>query len=277
MRRLRVHDTLSRPDPDGAPQEHTSCTSCHDPHTMASGAAKAPSIHPNFGRIDGINASGSPVASAAYEYEVCLKCHAEAAAVKPLVVRRIAQNNTRLEFAPGAVSFHPVMAQGRSGDVPSLRPEWIRGSMMYCSSCHASETGRALGGSGPSGTHGSNFPGLLAARYELGDNISESAGTYALCYACHDRTNILSNTSFPHHKSHIVDARTPCAVCHDAHGIASNQGSVSANSHLINFATAVVQPDRRTGRLEFRDLGRYRGECYLTCHGVDHSPLPYGQ
>ncbi|MCX5688981.1 MAG: cytochrome C, partial [Planctomycetota bacterium] len=148
-------------------------------------------------------------------------------------------------------------------------------SVMDCSSCHASESGRSAGGVGPSGTHGSSYAGLLSARYEVADNTSESASVYALCYKCHDRANILNDVSFKEHKKHIVDLRAPCAACHDAHGIGSAQGTATGNSNLINFATAIVTPSRRTGRLEYRDTGRYRGQCYLTCHGEDHGPLSY--
>ncbi|MBS0196169.1 MAG: hypothetical protein JSR77_05370 [Planctomycetes bacterium] len=275
LRKVNAHDTHSTVDPNGNAAEHTSCASCHDPHTMSSGSGTATAVHPNFGRITGTNGSGAPVAAASAEYEVCFKCHADSSNLQPIVGRRITQNNTRLEFEPGAVSFHPVMTQGRNSEVPSLKAPWTTTSVMYCSHCHASETSRRFGGVGPSGTHGSNFPGLLAARYETTDRISESASVYDLCYKCHDRTNILNDRSFPEHKKHIVDKRTPCSACHDAHGIASSQGSATGNSNLINFATNIVFPDRRTGRLEFRDTGRFQGECYLTCHGVDHSPKRY--
>ena len=274
-RKLHNHETNSPVDPSGTPQQHTNCVSCHDPHTMAPGAAPAPGIHPNFGRIAGVNSAGAPVAAANYEYETCLKCHAEGSIIQPRVPRRIVQNNTRLEFATNAVSFHPVMGPGRNPDVPSLRPGWTTSSVMDCSSCHASESGRSAGGVGPSGTHGSSFPGLLSARYEVADNTSESASVYALCYKCHDRASILNDVSFKGHKKHIVDERAPCAACHDAHGIASSQGTTTGNSNLINFATTMVTPSRRTGRLEYRDTGRFRGQCYLTCHGEDHAPESY--
>ena len=66
-----------------------------------------------------------------------------------------------------------------------------------------------------------------------------------------------------------------CAACHDAHGIASGQGSPMGNTHLINFASDVVFADPATGRLEFRDSGRFSGECFLSCHGRAHSPERY--
>ncbi len=275
LRKAYIHDTGSPVDPPDPQRAHASCTSCHDPHSMGSGGAAAPGLHPNFGLVGGVNGSGSPIAVATTEYEVCYACHADGNDIQPIVPRKLAQNNTRLEFSPGAASFHPVAAPGRNPDVPSLRPGWTVSSLVHCSDCHASETGASAGGSGPSGTHGSNFPPLLAARYETADLVSESAAAYALCYRCHDRSSILADESFPGHRKHIQEERTPCAACHDAHGIASTQGSTLTNSHLINFATDIVHTNPATGRLEFRDLGRFRGECNLTCHGRDHSPERY--
>jgi predicted CXXCH cytochrome family protein len=275
LRKLSVHDTGAAVDPAGPAQAQASCVDCHEPHTMGRGSSPAPGVHANFGRIDGVNASGSPMAAANNEYEVCFKCHADRNAIQPSVPRRIAQNNTRLEFAPSAVSFHPVMAPGKNAEVPSLRPGWTVASVMQCSDCHASDSGESAGGAGADGTHGSNASPLLVARYETGDFMAESASAYALCYKCHDRSNILSDASFPLHRKHIVDERTACAACHDGHGIASSQGSVFNNSNLINFATDVVFPDPVTGRMEFRDTGRLSGECFLRCHSVSHSPARY--
>lgn len=275
LSKVSAHDTASPVDPPDPQREHATCTSCHDPHTMSPGAAAAPALHPNFGRIDGVNLSGTPLASASSEYETCFKCHADNSGLQPRVPRKIVQNNTRLEFSPSAVSYHPVAALGRNQDVPSLRTGWNVSSVIACSECHASDTGTAAGGSGPSGTHGSNLVPLLSARYETTDFTAESAAAYALCYRCHDRSSILNDESFKGHKRHIQEERTPCSACHDAHGIASTQGNFTNNSNLINFATNIVHPDSVTGRIEFRDLGLFRGECTLSCHGTDHSPRGY--
>ena len=133
----------------------------------------------------------------------------------------------------------------------------------------------ASGGTGAKGPHGSNISPLLSAPYERMDNIAESAATYALCYKCHDRNSIIGNESFSGHSKHIVDNKTPCSICHDPHGIPSAQGSATNHARLINFDTSIVQRDRITGRLEFQTSGDRAGNCYLTCHGVDHSPKSY--
>lgn len=276
IHKVSGHDTSSGVDPDGSFQSVATCTSCHEPHTMMRGTAGvmlagsgplAGSLG-RLGRISGVNASGAVVQVVSGEHEVCFKCHGDGNVVVPLVPRKLANNNVRLQFSPSAVSLHPVGTPGRESMVPSLKPGWTVASTMRCGDCHGSDTGT------PAGVHGSSNPGLLSARYETRDYSTESAGTYALCYKCHDRGNILDNRSFPGHRQHIVDAQAPCAACHDAHGIPAGQGRAANNAHLINFATTMVFPDGVTGRLEYRQSGG-TGECFLSCHGVNHSGTQY--
>jgi predicted CXXCH cytochrome family protein len=276
LRRPFIHDTRSPVSPTQPDSLESSCTDCHDPHTMQRGTAEAPGVHPNFGSIGGVTDSGTVTQAANHEYEVCFKCHADANAFRPTVSRVLSQNNTRLEFGASPISAHPVVTPSRSMDAPSLIPGLTTSSMIACSDCHGTPTGQGIGATGPHPVHGSDHPPLLIARYETTDYTSESAQAYDLCYRCHIRSNILADQSFPEHSSHIVDQRAPCAACHDAHGIASAQGSPFGNTHLINFATFMVTPDGATGRLEFRDNGRFAGECFLSCHGVNHSPAVYG-
>lgn len=275
LTRVSSHDTRSPVDPPEPHQSHATCTDCHEPHTMIHGPSSGLAMSPLLGKVAGSNASGAPTKSAASEYEVCFKCHAEGNEVRPTVSRRLAQANTRLQFSPSAVSYHPVEAPGRNSVVPSLMPGWTTASTMTCSSCHSNETSASGLATESHAVHGSNFQPLLSARYETADFTSESANAYALCYRCHDRSNILDDRSFPLHRKHIVDLRAPCAACHDAHGIASSQGNPSGNSNLINFATNIAFADPVSGRLEFRDTGMFSGECFLSCHGVAHSPMRY--
>lgn len=304
LKKVSVHDAPGLADPRNAMDHGVSCADCHEPHTMMSGSSAPPSVHANFGKAAGKSSSGAVVAAAQSEYEVCFKCHADDAgkaagsgggltgigvsgAGRPFVSRVLPQRNARLQFSPGAVSFHPVEGPGRSSNVPSLKPGLTVASVIACSSCHGSDSvgvgvGSSIGvkrGGGavgaPAGVHGSNNPPLLAARYDTRDFTVESAESYALCYACHDRANILSDASFPGHKSHIVDQKASCAACHDAHGIASSQGTQRGNSHLINFQSSVALRDKVTGRLEYVDLGGGQSQCFLSCHGVNHSPLSY--
>ena len=266
------HETFSPVDPPEPLERHTSCTSCHDPHTMTTLVTEAPDAQGALGEVSGVSASGGPIDDVNYEYEACFKCHADTTTIQPWVSRVIAQNNTRLEFDSGAISFHPVEVQGRNANVPSLVPGLTVSDMIRCSDCHGSE---AMSPFDPKGVHGSNFRPLLVANYTTADYTSESAQAYALCYMCHERNSILSDESFSEHRLHIVDERAPCAACHDAHGISSVQGSPTGNTHLINFATNIVFPDPGTGRLEYRDTGMLSGECFLRCHNETHGPERY--
>jgi predicted CXXCH cytochrome family protein len=277
LQKFSIHDTNSPVDPADPIPGHVTCADCHDPHTMMTGTADAPAIHPNFGQVTGINTSGSPVLAASAEYEVCFKCHGDQSAVgSSFLPRIIEQTNTRLEFGPGAVSSHPVTGPGQNPDVPSLKPGWTEASIVYCSDCHGSDTSSTGGGSGPDGVHGSNEEPVLVARYETADFTPESAAAYALCYLCHERdgaNGILSDNTFLHRK-HLEEDVT-CSACHDAHGISSTQGNATNNSHLINFDRTIVFPDPDTGLLKYESTGRFSGQCFLTCHGEDHSPEQY--
>lgn len=279
LQKISVHDTNSVVDPTDPIPGHVTCADCHDPHTMTTGSASAPAIHPNFGQVEGVNASGSRVHVASAQYEVCFKCHGDQAAPSSFVIpRQIVQTNTRLEFGLSAVSSHPVIGPGQNPNVPSLKPEWTESSVLYCSDCHGSDSGSIAGGSGPDGVHGSNEEPMLIARYETADNTPESASAYALCYSCHWRDGndgILSDRSFPH--SDHLEEDVSCAACHDSHGISSTQGNSTNNSHLINFDTSIVFPDPDTGMLKYESLGLFAGQCYLTCHGEDHSGEDYSQ
>jgi predicted CXXCH cytochrome family protein len=280
LRRMSVHDTDRPIDPVDPIPEHVTCSDCHEPHTMSTGTAPAVGVSPTFGRASGVSAAGGHMPSANFEYEVCYKCHAEENVFKrSWVSRRIMQVNTRLEFDLGGVSYHPVQGPGRNPDVVSLKPPLTGSSQIRCTDCHGSDTSRMAGGSGPNGVHGSGEAPLLLARYSTADFTAESTSAYALCYRCHYRdgaTGILSDVSFEH-SVHVQDSLTPCSVCHDPHGINSAQGTVRNNSSLINFDSTVVFPDPTTGRLEYESTGRFSGRCFLSCHGVVHSPTEYAK
>lgn len=277
LQKISVHDTDSPVDPSDPIPGHVTCADCHNPHTMTSGSATAPTIHPNFGQINGINASGSPIEIASSEYEVCFKCHGDQTAfTSSYIPRQIEQTNTRLEFSLSAVSSHPVTGPGQNPEVPSLKPGWTESSIVYCSDCHGSDTSVLAGGSDPNGVHGSNESPTLIARYETADNTPESAAAYALCYKCHWRdgpNGILADITFEH--TEHLDEDISCSACHDPHGISSTQGNATNNAHLINFDTSIVFPDPDTGMLKYESTGRFSGQCYLTCHGENHSPEQY--
>ncbi|HUB25980.1 MAG TPA: cytochrome c3 family protein [Tepidisphaeraceae bacterium] len=257
------------------PNDLVNCADCHEPHTITTGSSAAPLLQPAYGRVSGVSSSGTSLPRAKYEYEVCYKCHGVNSITRPFITRNAVQTSLPYEFAPNAISFHPIELPGAGRDVPSLVPTMNIGTIIYCTDCHNTDTGTSAGGGGPDGPHGSNFRPMLIAEYQTADGTSESESAYALCYRCHQRSSILGNESFSRHSIYIVDQRTPCSVCHDAHGIGSAQGTMRDNAHLMNFDTSIVQPDPITHLLEYRTTGMRTGKCYLTCHGKVHSGLKY--
>ncbi len=258
------------------PSDHVTCADCHNSHAVEPGTATAPDIPPANRGVKGITTDGLQVAEASRLYEVCYKCHADNNVVSsPAIGRVILETNTRNEFDTGNPSFHPVEGPGANTNVPSLIPPLTENSVIYCTDCHASDTGPGAGGSGAAGPHGSIFSPLLERNYTTADNTSESSFAYALCYKCHDRNSILGDQSFKKHDKHIRKEKTPCSVCHDAHGISAAQGSSVNNSNLINFDLSVVQPNTKGEGPVFEDLGNFTGQCSLLCHNKNHVNQKY--
>lgn len=259
-----VHDAAENFSGGNVPK-HVECEDCHNPHQVSDRpAVDAMAVSGDNQGVKGIDAGGQPTPSARYLFEICFKCHADNNVLTQLPIsRQVDQLNTRLEFAPGNPSFHPVESPGINPDVPSLLQPLTTSSTISCTDCHNNDES-----SGPRGPHGSQYSHLLARNYVTLDRTVESADNYALCYQCHSRASILADESFAKHSFHIVEEKTPCSVCHDPHGISGLQQSESDNSHLINFDLSVVQPG--ANGLFFRDLGRFRGQCALVCHNKAH-------
>src|SRR5581483_279692 len=201
LSKFSPHDTnppVDQPNPTGS---NVSCNDCHEPHTMNSGTAIAPTLSPQLGTVAGVNLAGAVIPHAQYNYEVCFKCHAEQNSIQPFITRKILSNNARLQFAPSAVSYHPITAAGKNPDVPSLVPTMTTATIIYCVDCHASDTSKIAGSAGANGPHGSNIRPLLVLPYDTTDNAPENAVSYALCYKCHQRSLILQSPTFPQHNS----------------------------------------------------------------------------
>jgi predicted CXXCH cytochrome family protein len=250
---------------------HVECVDCHNPHATRGSQTQAPVIPSAMRNVSGLTAAGAFIQEAQREYEVCFKCHADNPnRIQSRITRQITQTNTRLEFDPSNPSFHPVVSPGVNRNVPSMRAPMTTASMIYCTSCHSSDSASAA-----RGPHGSNYQNLLAYRYETSDFTQESESSYELCYnKCHSRNSILNDESFSKHSEHLKE-EIPCSACHDAHGVSSSQGTSMANSHLINFDTRIVGADPDTGRLDFEDLGVFKGRCWLMCHNKKHSSEDY--
>ena len=279
-----------RHEPDEDPRSarrHVECSDCHNPHAVATNLRitldrSLPGlVGPTTRLVSGVDRTGRPIDHARFEYEICFKCHADAA-TRPRqgdIIRQITQTNTRLEFQEGNPSFHPIIGPRGNEDVVSLIPPLRVNSIIGCTDCHNSDSSSTPGSDGAPGPHGSIYEPLLIDNYTTQDFTSESPRAYALCYRCHDRQSILGDESFPLHQVHIVRSRAPCSACHDAHGISRTQGNATTHSNLINFDLSIVQPvsGGLRSRIEFVDRGQYRGSCTLACHGVIHVGFEYGR
>ncbi len=263
---------------------HVTCADCHNPHatqnskqsratTASSNQMEPITTGPLLG-ADGVTIGGSYVKQARFEYETCLKCHGLVEPATPGIIRQERTRNIRLKIGQSAMSYHPIVTQGRNPMAVSLQVGYTASSMISCLDCHNNDQWTPTGRS-PNGPHGSRWEPILAQEYETEDPFMESLSSYALCYKCHNRWTLLSGAGrFPHQK-HVVEDRTSCAVCHDPHGS-------RRNTHLIDFmmmtqtGIPVVRPSS-SGRLEFDPAPgpSGHGSCYLKCHGVDHNPKKY--
>ena len=97
------------------------------------------------------------------------------------------------------------------------------------------------------GPHGSAFAPILKANYTITDGQAESEFQYALCYLCHNRSTVLSPSSFTLHQLHVSQQRETCHNCHDSHG--STQ-----YPHLI-FFNPKIGPRQQPGPAELPVAG----------------------
>jgi predicted CXXCH cytochrome family protein len=253
---------------------HVTCVDCHNPHQTVAAPASPPIAPGALRGVRGVNISGATVKAVNYEYGVCLKCHGMRDETAPDLVRQDNTRNVRVEISPSNPSFHPIAATGKNTTMGGFETGYTPASFIYCTDCHNNdESPRSR--SAPRGPHGSRFRPILEREYDTDDPSPESFQTYALCYKCHNRSFLLTESAgpFPHRK-HVVEQEAPCAVCHDAHGSRKNTA-------LINFmlrdrtGKTVVKRSQTERRLEYVSRGRGRGECYLECHGANHEPTAY--
>lgn len=243
---------------------HSDCADCHSPHQV--------SEENKYAGIRG-RRSGNLVSEVTSEYQLCYLCHSESANLPGRYL------NKKIEFSTSNPSFHPVEGEGKNLAVVSLLKPYkekklVPGdiAVIKCGDCHGSDDSNS-----PPGPHGSNYQYILKQNYSTRDLETESFFTYSLCYKCHNRTSILSDESFKYHSLHIKGNKvgtpgnggTSCYTCHNSHGSTENR-------YLLRFNSDVVTPSSG-GILKFKakGAGTFRGECYLTCHGVDHNPKVY--
>ncbi len=275
-RTLGVHDPT---ETYANMRRHVECADCHNPHATTASRTRSTGyvpLGPTLTQVRALGASGVPLEVAKHEYEVCFKCHGEVAgAVSGRLGRDLVTSGLRQELSAGSQSRHPLL-EGLAGSARavSLDPTLSRDTTLRCTDCHNNDAGPGAGGAGPAGPHGSIHDFLLERNYATADATPESEQAYAMCYKCHRRTSVLGNESFPEHRRHVVEQKTPCAVCHDPHGVPAGGGGDHTN--LINFASALVSP-AATGGISFRDTGAFEGNCTLRCHGREHDRQTYSR
>jgi hypothetical protein len=250
------------PEIDSTIPRHVTCADCHSPHFATLGNPYSGLRGKKVGNFN---------TQITKEYELCYLCHSDSANLP------LKSTNKRVEFSINNPSFHPIEGEGKNQAVISLIKPYREKksnagdiSVLKCADCHASDDPAS-----PRGPHGSKYQGLLTDNYSTGDNIAESSFAYGICYKCHKRSSILGNESFISHSRHITGERgfkgggTSCYTCHTSHGSVENR-------YLIRFNRDFVT-ESSTGKLKFVEKGTYtfHGECWLTCHGVDHNPKTY--
>jgi predicted CXXCH cytochrome family protein len=263
---------------------HVACADCHNAHAATATPGVPPAVSGALRGVKGVTISGSVIAEASSEYEVCSKCHGMAEPTTTGITRQSGTRNVRLKINPANASFHPIAAPGKNPATLGLQPGYSTSSIIGCTDCHNNDDWTPTGTS-PRGPHGSRYEPILGAQYLTNDPTPESYQNYALCYQCHNESFLVNDqaATFPHNK-HLVPTLlpggatppppAPCAACHDAHG--SRQGA-----HLVDFmlrdrtGKLVVSPSAVQGRLEYTPLGPGHGQCYLQCHGVNHEPKSY--
>ncbi len=260
-------------------QAHVECADCHNPHAVA---PQGPTttyipIGATLSRVVGVSIGGTLLDESQYEYEVCLKCHGDAAVnTNSNIIRQAQTTSIRLKIQPGNPSYHPIAASSPSSDTVSLIPGLPQGSRLRCTDCHNNDNGPRNNGNGPDGPHGSSYEFMLERNYTTRDGTTESHAEYELCYKCHRRASILGDESFKEHRKHIVEERAPCSACHAPHGVSQTVATGSSDhTHLINFDTTIVRPEPSTGLMIFRDNGTLAGSCTLICHGEEHRNEEY--
>ncbi|HUB82799.1 MAG TPA: cytochrome c3 family protein [Bryobacteraceae bacterium] len=282
---------------------HATCVDCHNPHASQQvlSFTPAPNIRISQTGIAGISSSDgvTVMTPSVNQYDNCLRCHGTSTGkvVNPVygylptrVVSAGDPLNLIPQFALTATSSHPVMHVENSAlPQPSLLSAMLNldgvtqgrsmGSQIFCTDCHNSDDNREFGGAGPNGPHGSKFSHILERRYEIsqavapGQSISNlfptpdlsAAGPYALCGKCHSLTQIMANTSFSGHSSHINQGFS-CSACHTAHGMGATSANITGE-RLVNFDGNVVAP---TGATPI-SYSRATNSCTLTCHNYVHN------
>ena len=252
-----IHDPV---ESDINKTRHVECVDCHNAHASNGIKSVAPLVNgANLG-VKGIDQSGVELEKSVNEYEICFRCHSDNPMTPEYTARYLGTANTRMDFNPTNVSFHPVIERGKNNNPRSLIAPYDANSQIYCSSCHASD-----GQNAPAGPHGSIYPRILKANYNmekapmLGKSWPSLIQTnFALCFECHD-VNSVTTIHEEISDGHFMET-IGCNACHDPHGYEG--GNLSENGYLINFDQSVIQPNPINGLMIDLDAKK----CFMTCH-----------
>jgi predicted CXXCH cytochrome family protein len=284
---------------------HATCVDCHNAHAsnQVTAFGAPPTMRVSQSGAVGVNSlDGITVLNPAInQYEACLRCHGTGPGKQRLIqygylpMRLVSMPDTLNvipEFSPSATSSHPVF-HDRSSSLaqPSLLTYQLNlagqasarttGPRIFCSDCHNSDDNREFGGNGPNGPHGSNNSHILERNYQFSQAATPGGlvtntfpnpdlsinGPYAMCAKCHDLTQVLANTSWIKHSTHVGRDGFSCSVCHTSHGMGSTSPNLTGE-RLVNFDVNVVGPN---GALPI-SYNRGSNTCVLMCHQVAHNP-----
>jgi len=236
---------------------HVVCVDCHDPHQVTTGNP--------LNKVPGINSSGNPVSTITNLYELCFRCHSGPNAYPPSPTSRLLgpSNDVRVDFGPTNISKHPVLAPS-DGNGRALKPAWqAPGVIIQCTDCHASDN------AANAGPHGSIYPRILKANYNLSETLPSNpvlSVEFALCFQCHDQTGV-ENLHSVMKGGHFL-SYTTCNTCHDPHGFSG--GNATNNSYLINLSTTATGPNQTGSHNVVMNLNG-TGTCNFTCHAKSHT------
>lgn len=239
-----------------ADPRHVECVDCHNNHEMQ-GSAMVGGINGTLVGTSGVDRNGNFVAQVTTEYELCLKCHGNAANLPVASVNKIT------EFDTANASFHPVFGVNNKNKIfnvydnymPTvtnklLKAPWNSQSVMACGDCHGNDNPNGL-----SGPHGSQWDGLLKKQFSKVNHGTDPAGTdsivFASCYQCHDRVYFTIRDSetrptgyarsdtgrWNNHPRHVrrhatqTHRQETCYACHDVHGSPDNFAMVRWNEN----------------------------------------------
>ena len=257
-----IHDP--REDPRTMAR-HVTCVDCHNSHQMDGSSARPPAVTGRLRGVPGVNLGGQVIVEAAFEYEVCFKCHGlRDPTTSRRAVRQDNTRNVRLELAPGNASFHPVAAAGRNPSASGFEGGFSAGSLIYCTDCHNTD--------GPRGP--APRPPRLALRADPGAQLPPGRPLPGVARQLRPLLQVPQpdgppgqpGRALPPRGTRPPKAQASCGVCHDAHGSRRNQ-------HLINFllrdpsGKTVVRPSANQRRLEYETPrpggGRDPASCFL--------------